>query len=255
MKKTITLLAALAASASLANAATYFAVLNGNIETEQGWLLDGSVDPVGDGRPNLSGDIGIINTTTSSGGGNAQVGNLGLATIRIQTGAVLTLSDANITSGSLWSFEGGSTTATGFLKFDSDTFNFSGGTVTAQAGIRFDSSTIMNIGGSAEIVSNAFDGGNGGEGFVQADVDFASGWSGSWTNTAFDGDTSAWAAQLVDRANKTFDGTDIDATVFANNFVVSNNGQTLSALSAVPEPSSTALLGLAGFGLILRRRR
>lgn len=82
-------------------------------------------------------------------------------------------------------------------------------------------------------------------------INFNNAWSGSWTVTTFTG--SDWETLVTNGANGfQLNGVAVDSTIFANNFSVSGDGTTLTL---VPEPSSSALLGIAGLVLITRRRR
>ena len=70
-----------------------------------------------------------------------------------------------------------------------------------------------------------------------------------------------WGAGLLVTGTFTATGTTQDFTtaIFLDNTYATNKGQNLNALTvyttAVPEPSSTALLGLGGLALIMRRRK
>lgn len=82
-------------------------------------------------------------------------------------------------------------------------------------------------------------------------INFNNAWSGSWTVTTFTG--SDWETLVTNGSNGfQLNGVAVDSTIFANNFSVSGDGTTLTL---VPEPSSSALLGIAGLVLITRRRR
>lgn len=125
--------------------------------------------------------------------------------------------------------------------------DFLGGTVTA-GNFRFQLNSVSSVGGSAILAS-------AGAGTTFSDdageIDFLSGWTGSWEVGSFG--AGDWETRLTSASNGfLLDGTAIDATSFANNFEVSGDGTTLTL---VPEPSSTALLGLGGLALILRRRK
>ena len=132
--------------------------------------------------------------------------------------------------------------------------NFLGGTVAATLfrttangdGTQFGT---INVGGGADLTSQ----------FVSLDaegfIDFDSGWTGELTNTGFS--ALDWQAQLL-ATNATFDGVAVDASNFADIFQITEGGQTLSLVAtatAIPVPSSMALLGLAAFGFVSRRRR
>ena len=50
-------------------------------------------------------------------------------------------------------------------------------------------------------------------------------------------------------------GPQFNARLSTNDFAIDGNQFIALTLSAVPEPSSSALLGLGGLALMLRRRR
>ena len=88
--------------------------------------------------------------------------------------------------------------------------------------------------------------------FFNGTVDIATDWTGF---LALDGTTTASAFEsLLISSGVTLDGVAIDATVFADNFGVNGDG-ALVLTTAVPEPTSAVLLGLAGIGMVVRRRK
>lgn len=114
------------------------------------------------------------------------------------------------------------------------TLNFLGGTVTA---LRLtNGSGNLNVGGDAILTANTIIFAGTGA------FDIAADWTGSLTIPGVN-----WETTLTSDA--TFDGAAIDATVFAENFLVEGN-----TVSLIPEPSA-ALLGALGFLGLLRRRR
>ena len=130
--------------------------------------------------------------------------------------------------------------------------NFLGGTVNASL-FRTDSNAVgagtINLGGDADLTASQVSLDT--DGFI----DFDSSWTGEFTNTSFS--FLDWQNELID-TNATFDGVAIDASNFATFFQITDGGQTLSLnaiATAIPEPSSMALLGLAAFGFVSRRRR
>ena len=137
---------------------------------------------------------------------------------------------------------------------NNSTLNFFGGTVdsdvfrTTQNGPGTQFGTI-NVDGDAVVTADTID--LAGAGLI----DFSSNWTGSLTG--FDQTGTSWLDVLLG-TNSTLDGVEIDDTVFAENFQLTNGGTTLSLIptaAAVPEPSSLLVLGLGLTGLCVRRRR
>jgi len=88
-------------------------------------------------------------------------------------------------------------------------------------------------------------------------ADFA---TGSLLNLSFDGAAVAgtWTILELENQDITDNGLALASSAAAGwSFNIDNSGTNglLTASYAVPEPSSTALLGLSGFALILRRRK
>ena len=81
------------------------------------------------------------------------------------------------------------------------------------------------------------------------------------TNFTITGDINLAAPHLnnTNLSGADLSGAELDGAIFQNTLYDSSttfdNGFTDSGLVLVPEPSSTALLGLGGLALMLRRRR
>lgn len=152
-------------------------------------------------------------------------------------GGILNLNGGTHSVGDYFGFQGGTN--------NNGTLNFLGGTVTA-ARLRFDggaNGSNGTIGGSATFI------GTGTTNIIDLDgtVNILSSWTGSLTAANFMG--SDWETVVTN--GWTFESSTIDSTLFGDNFVVSNGGQTLAL---IPEPS-TSLLALGCGALLLRRRR
>ena len=107
--------------------------------------------------------------------------------------------------------------------------DFRGGTVTA-GNFRFQSGSVSSVGGSAILASAGL-----GTTFSDMEglVNFISDWVGSWEVGSFV--VGDWEAALTNGGNFTLDGSLIDADRFATEFIVSDDGTTLSY--AIPECS------------------
>lgn len=155
-------------------------------------------------------------------------------------GGSLNILGGNHSAGDFFGFQGGN---------NNSTLTFTGGTVTA-ARLRLDGGAGMGtIGGTATFNGTGIGAAGTALGQIDGAVNFTLDWTGSLTAAGFDG-TENWLAAFT-AGGFTLDGNVINATSFGENFLVSNNGQTVSL---IPEPSS-ALLGLLGTGLLFIRRR
>lgn len=155
-----------------------------------------------------------------------------------------------------WNMTGGTFTAR-YFNANSSTFNLSGGTliltgVGGTSNIQTSNNGTINLSGSFSVNganSNAAPSGSstGGGSYT---FNFDSGWTGSWLQGNFSG--TQWRDLITGDSAYKLDGVAIDGAAFDSNFLVTDGGSTLTI---VPEPSSTALLGLGGLAFLVRRRR
>lgn len=249
MKK-ITSTILLATSLGLASQASATIVFQGgSINTAGNWFdtdngnatgLPGSGDTA-----TIAVDGTIVNTTT----------NFGTAIVNHTAGTLTSNASAiNLNfngAGGTYNLQGGTLVLRG-LQANNSTINLESGLVrlgtTTNTGIGFgvNNGGTLNIGGSVVIesdraITSPFDTGT---------FDFASDWTGSFT---VDGFAEAGGFEnLLQDFGASVDGVVVNETNFDTFFETSNNGLTLTA---VPEPSSAALLGLGGLALIMRRRK
>lgn len=244
------------------------------------------------GIPNSSGDtVGTVNVDGTMTGTGHSDSSFGGSTITVDNGAVITAttdlaaglthwifndatvnagddlftSNGSITfnanssgttvdnfeannSGSLY-INGGTHVAGDIFGFQANagtTFSFLGGSVTAGQ-FRFDyhGSATGTIGGNATATSTSTTASD-----IDGQVNILGDWTGLLSADNFSGDD--WKNAVIAGA-WTLDGVEIDASVFAANFSITNGGKTLSA---IPEPSSYALLAasLAFMAVMVRRR-
>ncbi|MFK7911369.1 MAG: PEP-CTERM sorting domain-containing protein [Akkermansiaceae bacterium] len=252
-------------SLSSMSSAANFAMTGGNIRLAANWQNTGDLT-----TGNLP-TVGDTATIAVAGTMNNQFGGILSGVAITQTAGAMTASGFNWSSSlasSSYSLEGGTITATGNYNIQNTTFNLSGGTFSFNAQLLSNSADgTFNVSGNAIISAvNDFDLRINQDGGT---FDIASDWTGSFISA--DDDTEAdWIAQLVYGAGMenagiaanenaarriSVGGTDITDANFGNFFVVTANNGGGSTLALVPEPSSTALLGLGGLALLFRRRK
>lgn len=224
-----------------ANSNTSQTILNNNVSISEGIVTTGSNITAGDGGSTTLNTLSVVGTGQLHISGNLDFGTgktpqdwklgFSMADNAIVSADTMVLKTKNATINQTFSLSGGTLTLNSDNPITGGNFANVNFNITAAAG------------GFSLIHSNATD----------ADKTLA-------TKVGLD-------LFAIDGTNITVtaDGTDIGAlnTELALNIVnnkyfqVETSGitQTLVVASAVPEPSSTALLGLGGLALILRRRK
>ncbi|NWK55009.1 PEP-CTERM sorting domain-containing protein [Verrucomicrobiaceae bacterium N1E253] len=182
---------------------------------------------------------GTLTFTTPNWETILQAGDIsatGTTTINIETGGTMTWENAT-SANSTRLFLGNQTAgSTGIINLNGG--DFLGANLTEFILGRNDATGLFNISaGTAEFGNLQFGSGTG-------TIDFTAGSTGSLTVTGY---TQTDYETLWTDGNLTYGGA--QSGTFADNFSVSG-----STLTAVPEPSSAALLGLGGIALVLRRR-
>lgn len=233
----------------MASAAAFTLSTNGNIDGGSGWTDDLSGAA---GEPTAAGDTGLI-----SGNGNYNSANWVTAADILMTSGDIngtgTSQNFNFGGGGSFTMTGGTFNSRGILANGSDISLLGGvwtvGNLTTGSGVGTNGIGTLTIGGDFVLLNSRPTAHNYGSG---DDIVFNEDWTGSWTNSTVDLD--AWRTELTTAGKYSLGSTAIDTSVFDANFQVVGN--TLSLIpEAVPEPSSTALLGLGGLAFILRRRK
>jgi len=238
----------------LASAVAYTLPAGANLDSGS-WLVDGGGGTTGE--PSNSGDTGLINVDGVYNSANwvTQGDILMTAGNIVGEGASKNFNFSRSSAAGTGSFTmtGGTFTSRGILA-NRNSVTLLGGTWTVGlfnssgaggSGVGAGNGGLLTIGGDFSLLNSRTEAHT----YADGDVVIQSDWTGSWENDTVD--LAAWKAELTS-GNYSLDTTVIDATVFDANFQVVGN--TLS-LQAVPEPSSTALLGLGGLALIIRRRK
>lgn len=236
MKLTHALLAlVLTAGASYgANVATGGNIVTTTVGSGDWWQSVGQDATIGNGVT-----LSITNATWQT---IIQQNSSATSTLTIETGGTLDFSGAS--GNGLNFFIGNGSTGTGILNLNGGTINgasltnFSLGRDGATAGILNISDGSATLGAST---SNVYFNGTKGK------INFTANSEGSLVITGAD---AAYYEGLYTNGNLSYDGS--SAGAFSDHFTV--NGSTLTA-TAVPEASVSALFGLAGLSLLLRRRR
>lgn len=164
-------------------------------------------------------------------------------TLTFTTGPNNSFGKNNITDFT-YNMSGGAFVMTGQeFNVNRQTFNFSGGAISSTDELRVLNGSAMNISGSGTLTAPTIGG-------TVGTMNFVSGWTGS-VNIA-DLNAAGWETMLATTlGGSTFDGVDITAANFDDNFVV-----TGSTLTIVPEPGTYALIGgLLALGYVMVRRR
>lgn len=250
--------------------------------------IDGEISSiaVANGGSNVTvthtgGDIGDLNdeittyrdaTISTSGGGtltwNVNGGSYSeFRVLTVSTGVTMNVTTGTFTgsgtggtrlhsnAGSEINIYDGSFSDTGFWA-NGGTINLLGGSldsIISNTIIRSYNGGILNIGGDFSIngMSSPTAGETSGNfvNFAYGSVwTIASDWTGSMTNSAWD--RASWVTE-IESTTLTVGGVLINDSNFDDYFTVDGSG----TMRAIPEPSSTMLIGLGGLTLLLRRRK
>ncbi|WP_346189454.1 PEP-CTERM sorting domain-containing protein [Rubritalea halochordaticola] len=156
-----------------------------------------------------------------------------------------------VASGAVANITGGTFSGMGFWA-DGSTINLLGGTIdnlVSNTVIRTYNGGTLNIGGDFSINGMASTAvGNNNNFFTGSEWTIAADWTGSMTNEAWG--RTEWVTE-IESTTLTVGGVQINDSNFDDYFTVNGTG----TLTAIPEPSSSALLGLGGLALIMRRRK
>lgn len=229
----------------VATIATYSAITASAATTQLPEFITGTTT-IGSGQLKTDGETstiqsgGTLEFTTPSWESILQAGDIadGTTTINIETGGTMTWAGAS-GNGTRLFLGNQSAGSTGIINLNGGTF--AGANLTEFVFGRNTATGLFNItAGTAEF-------GNLTLGSGTSIIDFTSGSTGSLTVTGYD--QTAYET-LWNAGNLTSAGS--NTGTFAENFSVT--GATITAV-AVPEPSSSALLGLGGLALIMRRRK
>lgn len=232
--QTGTVAAGLLALVSAARAATDFTVPDGVYNTATNW---------GGGLP-TSANPGTIAIASRSN--NSSAINWNGATINLTAGGAIsaasTANSAFNTQNLVFNMTGGSVNARYILANGTGcTYRISGGllstdnvsgTAWTSAGIGSTNGAKFYISGSASLKSPTAD-------FTNASslLDIAAGWTGSWNATTYTpGNWKAQFTNTADTSRMTYNGAVIDDATFDATFKVSEDGKTLSLLSAGLSP-------------------
>ena len=204
-----------------ARAATVF--LGGNLNSAGSW---------DNGLPSSS-NPGTIAVDGSNG---TTVFNFGSGSVVDQTAGTITSSDGfNLTNGT-WNLSGGGIKPRYFLSNGGSTvINVSGGLVELKNVSGTQHMGVAN-GGRLNVSGSAVLDGTQATVAVQTGgtIDFASGWTGSWTWGTYSG--TNWRDLLTTNSAMKLDGASIDGPTFDSTFVVTDGGQTLSMPGGPPPP-------------------
>ena len=245
---TLMALGALIAAPNQATAATWANTLaDGDINNASNWT--GGLPS--DGASVLSTTL-VINQAFSNG--NVAYLTTGTAVMTIETGGVFAVDGATLLGSTIFS-DGGPSTLThtgGTLTLNNlialghhtvATYNISGGNLIAQGASSLD---IVYTGGGGQPLNSAGSSLNI-SGTGQVDIETGKGFA---INTG--GTLNVTGGGLLIWHDRTLaEAAALGGTVNANASLVGSDVH----FTAVPEPSTTALLGLGGLALILRRRK
>lgn len=290
MKKTTTTLLAVAGMTAMASAATYtWNGTDGSYADAANWggTVPTSSDTaqISSGTATFDGTGGDLAFAGAGAGllidGGTYAQNAGYW-MTIDTGATLTVTNGGSFSGpnnlqfrgfggnaGTHTINNGTVTINTLGADDNQVFNISNGSTFTAGATTLNNSSALNISGATFSATDLTLNSYGAGGFVNLFDGGQLNISGSFTNNAnfinFDS-ASTTGSVFIDNV----DVATVQAMVTAGDFGIAGAAETtLSSFSytingsgvdivssaAVPEPSSTALLGLGGLALILRRRK